>query len=39
LYGVGMELSQIYHVESVTISGDKESGLECSVKFTNDIAQ
>ena len=39
LYGVGMELSQIYHVESVTISGDKESGLECSVKFTNTIEQ
>ncbi len=38
LYGVGMELSQIYHVDTVTISGDKDSGLECSIKFTNDIA-
>lgn len=39
LYGVGMELSQVYHVESVTISGDKGSGLECSVKFTNTISE
>ena len=37
LYGVGIDLSQVYHVESITISGDKDSGLVCSVKFTNDI--
>lgn len=39
LYGVGMELSQIYHVEAVTISGDKDSGLECSIKFSNAVSQ
>lgn len=39
LYGVGMDLSQIYHVETITISGDKDSGIECSVDFTNDITQ
>lgn len=39
LYGVGIGLSQIYHVDTVTISGDKDSGIECSIKFTNAIPQ
>lgn len=35
LYGVGNGLSQVYHVSQVTISGDKSSGLLCSIEFTN----
>lgn len=35
LYGVGKSLSQIYHVPHVTIAGDKNNGLQCSVEFTN----
>lgn len=35
LYGIGKGLSQIYHIAHITISGDKDTGLECNIEFTN----
>lgn len=35
LYGIGKGLSEIYHTPHITISGDKDTGLECNIEFTN----
>lgn len=35
LYGVGLHLSQMYHVSQVSISAEAGSGISMSVEFTN----
>lgn len=35
LYGVGKGLSQRYHLSGVTIEGDKGTGIQCNIEFTN----
>lgn len=36
LYGVGITLSQVYHVQKISILGSK-SGIECTIDFINVI--